>query len=98
MPYVTIKTFHLVCKTAGLPRQPGSWQLRLHDLRHTMAVRVLEAAPDSRDRITQHTLALTTYMGHARVASTYWYLQTTPELMMDISDKCEAFAGLRGTS
>ena len=93
----TIRTFHKVCEAASLPRQPGSWRLRLHDLRHSLAVRVLEAAPDDRDRITQHTLALTTYMGHARVASTYWYLQSTPVLMGDIADRCEAFAGVGGT-
>lgn len=88
----TIKTFHKVCEAAGLPRQPGLWRLRLHDVRHTLAVRALEAAPDDRDRITQHTLALTTYMGHARVASTYWYLQATPALMGDIAERCEFFA------
>lgn len=88
----TIETFHKVCEAAALPRQPGSWRLRLHDLRHSLAVRVLEAGPDDRDRITQNTLALTTYMGHARVASTYWYLQSTPLLMGDIADRCEALA------
>ena len=33
-------------------------------------------------------LALTTYMGHAKVASTYWYLESTPELMVDIAQRC----------
>lgn len=84
-----IETFHEVCHAAQLPRQPGKRCLRLHDLRHTFAVRALEAAPDDRDRITQHLLALTTYMGHARVASTYWYLESTPTLMADIADRCE---------
>jgi len=57
----TIETFYKVCEAAGLPRQPGSWCLRQHDLRHTFAVRALESAPDGRDQITQHMLALTTH-------------------------------------
>jgi hypothetical protein len=30
-------------------------------------------------------LALSTYMGHARLESTYWYLESTPQLMADIA-------------
>jgi len=29
-------------------------------------------------------------MGHACVASTYWYLERTPQLMVDIAATCEA--------
>jgi len=36
-------------------------------------------------------LALTTYMGHAHVSSTYWYLDSTPQLMCDIANVCETF-------
>jgi len=36
-------------------------------------------------------LALTTYMGHARVKSTYWYLSSTPQLLGAIAQACEAF-------
>ena len=36
-------------------------------------------------------LALSTYLGHASVADTYWYLEATPQLLTDISDACEAF-------
>lgn len=85
---ITIETFHKVCEVAGLPRRPTAHGLRLHDLRHTFAVRTLEESPDGRDHVSQHTLALTTYMGHARVASTYWYLRSTPSLMADIADRC----------
>jgi site-specific recombinase XerD len=48
-------------------------------------------SPDTRDRITRHMLALSTYMGHARLESTYWYLESTPQLMADIADLCESF-------
>jgi hypothetical protein len=56
----------------------------------------LEAAPDGRDRIAEHMLALSTYLGHSRVQDTYWYLQATPRLMHDIADACETSAGKEG--
>ena len=62
-----------------------------HSLRHTFAVRALETCPDDRDRITKHMLALSTYLGHGNVASTYWYLEATPELMGRIAERCESF-------
>ena len=35
-------------------------------------------------------LALSTYLGHAHVADTYWYLNATPHLMRRIADACAA--------
>jgi len=57
---------------------PGHRRPRLIDLRHTFAVRTLEEAPETRDRIGRHMLALTTYMATPCVASTYWSLASTP--------------------
>ena len=51
----------------------------------------LQACPDGRDAITRHMVALSTYLGHAKVADTYWYLEAVPELMTDIADRCERF-------
>jgi integrase/recombinase XerD len=75
----------------GLRREPGRPRPTIHALRHTFAVRALEACPDDRDRITQHMVALSTYLGHGHVAHTYWYLEATPQLMRDISERCERF-------
>lgn len=83
-------TFQKVLKTAGLSRS-GRRRYRLHHLRHTFAVRALEASPAGRQRIGQHMLALATYMGHVNIDSTYWYLETTPELLRDIAHASEAF-------
>jgi integrase/recombinase XerD len=90
--YTTVhRLFQRLCAAAGLPRQPGARRLRLHDLRHTVAVRALEACPHERARVTPHMLALTTYLGHASVRSTFWYLESTPQLMRDIADAGEAW-------
>ena len=88
---VVAETFHQVLKVAGIPHRPARRRLRLMDLRHTFAVRALEKSPETRDAVGRHTLALTTYMGHACVSDTYWYLETTPQLMTDIATACETF-------
>ena len=64
---------------------------RLHELRHTFAVRALEAAPAGRQRIGQHMLALATYLGHVNIDATYWYLETTAELLADIAAAGDGF-------
>ena len=81
--------FHKSLEVAGVSRPPGEPRPRIHDARHTFAVRALETSPDGRDRIGQHMRALSTYLGHSNVADTYWYLQATPRLMHDIADACE---------
>ena len=82
--------FRKIRRTTCLHRPADQLRPRIHDIRHTFAVRALEASPDGRDRIAQHMLALSTYLGHGEVANTYWYLQVTPRLMRDIADAREA--------
>ncbi len=85
------KAFHAVIEKIGLPRGPGLPRPTIHSLRHTFAVRALETCPDGRERITKHMLALSTYLGHGKVAHTYWYLEATPDLMRNIADSCQSF-------
>ena len=85
------KTFLFVVRKLGLHPGPGKPGPRLHDFRHTWAVRALEACPDGRKRITKNMMAVSTYLGHAHVTDTYWYLHATPRLMTDIADACESF-------
>ena len=33
--------------------------------------------------------ALSTYLGHARVADTYWYLEATPVLLREVAEAGE---------
>jgi integrase/recombinase XerD len=85
------RTFRTVARKIGLRRETGGPRPTLHSFRHTFAVRALESCPDDRDRITQHMVALSTYLGHGHVGHTYWYLEATPHLMRDISERCERF-------
>ena len=61
-----------------------------HSLRHAFAVRALRTCPDGRDHITQHMLTLATYLGHSSAEFTYWYLESVPELMREIAERCQA--------
>ncbi len=68
---------------------------RLHDFRHTFAVRSIEDCAWDREALARHMLSLSTYLGHARLSNTYWYLQATPRLLAEIAARTEALAGRR---
>jgi len=55
--------------------------VRVHDLRHSFIVSRLVRWHAQGVDIDQAMLALSTYVGHARVTNTYWYLSGVPELM-----------------
>lgn len=84
-------TFVNLLKSTGLDPGTGGRRPRIHDIRHTFAVRALRACPEGRDNIGRHMLALSTYMGHANISDTYWYLESTPHLMQDIQNACDVF-------
>jgi integrase len=84
--------FRLLLKAANLLPSRGRAP-RLHELRHTFAVRALESSPSGRQRIGQHMVALATYLGHVNIDATYWYLETTPDLLREIAAAGESFMG-----
>lgn len=63
---------------------------RIHDLRHTFAVRSLEQCQQDRYAVARHMVALSTYLGHTNVTDTYWYLEATPIIMGGIAEASEA--------
>ena len=84
------RTFQHLVKVTQLARPTGR-RFRLHDLRHTFAVRALEASPHGRHHLSRHMLALATYLGHVGIHTTYWYLDTTPDLLRAVACAGEAF-------
>ena len=84
-------TFRNLLKTIGLDPAPNGRRPRIHDIRHTFAVRALEASPEGRDKVGQHMLALSIYLGHSSISDTYWYLEATHHLMQDIADSCDNY-------
>lgn len=67
-------------------------QPRVHDLRHSFAVRRLILWHEEGANLDQRMLALSTFMGHVRISHTYWYLTGVPELMALVGAKFERFA------
>jgi integrase len=91
LAYGTVyRVFARLVQAAGIAPLRGH-RPRLHELRHTFALRALQTAPVGRQRVGQHMLALTTYLGHVSIDSTYWYLESTPELLDDIAAAGEAY-------
>jgi len=83
--------FQTVIEKMKLPRGRGQRRPTPHSLRHAFAVRALLNCPDGRDRITQHMLMLSTYLGHCKAELTYWYLEAVPDLMRSIAERCESY-------
>lgn len=65
---------------AGITR-PNGRRPRLHDLRHSFAVNTMRAWHDAELDVEVRLPLLSTYLGHANPASTYWYLTATPDLL-----------------
>jgi integrase len=80
----------------GWVNRGGHEAPRLHDLRHTFAVRRLVRWYADGTEVDQKMLALSTYMGHAEIFYTYWYLTAVPELMAIAASRFEQFADLAG--
>ena len=90
------RVFNALRDQLGWVNRGGHAAIRLHDLRHTFVVRRLMRWHTDDADIDQMMLALSTYMGHAEIFYTYWYLTAVPELMALAGDKFERFADLPG--
>jgi integrase len=94
------RTIHWVSRSsaltwAGRPAVPTA-QARIHDLRHTFICRRVQLWHEHGADIGNAMAALSTYVGHAKVSDTYWYLTGVPDLMA-IAGKCfELFAAATG--
>jgi len=92
---VVNRTFLKLVRHAGLRRRSAACRPRLHDLRHTFAVRtVLDAYRAGLD-VGARLPILSTYLGHVSPAATYWYLSAAPELLAAAGDRLERYLGDR---
>lgn len=73
------KTFRQITSAIGL--RTATVHPRIHDLRHSFAVRTLIEWQKSGVNVDEHIAVLSTYLGHVSPADTYWYLSAAPELM-----------------
>ncbi|MGH7671764.1 MAG: tyrosine-type recombinase/integrase [Gemmatimonadales bacterium] len=91
LPYPTVRgVFRRLCATLGwearVPRP------RIHDMRHAFACRRLQQWYVEGVEVAPRVAALATYLGHAKITDTYWYLTGTPELLALAATRFAAFA------
>ena len=65
---------------------------RIHDLRHTFICRRVQLWHQQGADIDHAMVMLSTYVGHAKVSDTYWYLTGVPELMAVAGRNFEQFS------
>lgn len=75
------RQFRQLRTQVALAARPGSRPPRIHDIRHTFAVRtMLDSYRDGGNPVAR-LAQLATYLGHADLAASYWYLSATPDLL-----------------
>lgn len=77
---------------AGIVPRGSYPHVRIHDLRHTFICRRLERWQADGCDIDNAIAALSTYVGHAKVSDTYWYMTGIPDLMAIAGSRFEGFA------
>lgn len=80
--YTTVRTVFRQLAHGFIPNS-NRRHVRLHDLRHTFACRVLLGWQRSKRGAVGRMTVLSRYLGHQRVSDTYWYLSATPELLTE---------------
>jgi integrase/recombinase XerD len=82
-------TFVKLSRQIGLRKVGDSYGPRLHDLRHRFAVTTLLHWYRTGVDVEQRLPVLSTYLGHAHVTDTSWYLTAIPELLELTKDRLE---------
>ena len=81
--------FVRLSKNIGLREKDASSGPRIHDLRHTFAVKTIIDWYKSDNDVHQVMPLLSTYLGHKKPSDTYWYLSHVPELMFLAMERLE---------
>ncbi|MCA1679577.1 MAG: tyrosine-type recombinase/integrase [Actinobacteria bacterium] len=88
------QTFIKLIGEVGLEGRGARARPRPHDLRHAFAVHTLLDWYGAGVDIDRRMPLLSTYLGHADPASTYWYLEAVPELLELIGRRLEQLPGV----
>ena len=82
-------TFAKLIARSGLEGRGQRARPRAHDLRHTFAVRTLLGWSHAGQDVDRRLPLLSTYLGHVELESTYWYLESVPELIAQVSARLD---------
>lgn len=83
---------HYLCRRLGLHPRGDYKHHRLQDMRHTFVVHSILRFYEQGIEIDRAVVALSTYVGHAHVADTYWYATGIPELMNIAAERFHQYA------
>lgn len=88
-------TFRQLRSDAGLQARSARCRPRIHDLRHTFAVRTLLGWYRDGVDVQARLPLLSAYLGHAHPKDTYWYMSAAPELLTLAGERLERSLGGR---
>jgi integrase len=83
------RCFVSVASQIGLQKSGDRRGPRLHDLRHFFSIQTMLRWYRSDMDVEAHLPELSTYLGHAHVQGTYWYLSAVPELLQLATKRCQ---------
>jgi integrase len=86
-------TFGRLVRRAALDGRGPRCRPRPHDLRHSFAVRTLLGWYRTGADVEAQLPLLSTYLGHVKPASTYWYLEAAPDLLALAGQRLERVLG-----
>jgi integrase len=81
--------------TTAIGLRTATARPRIHDLRHTFAVRTLLEWHRCDADVAGGIGLLSIYLGHVNPAGTYWYLSAAPELMELAAQRLDGRYGAR---
>lgn len=81
-----------LCRRLGWTPRGDYGHHRCYDFRHTFVVNSLARLYQQGIDADHAILTLSTYVGHASVAHTYWYCTATPKLMAIVGERFHQYA------
>jgi len=81
------KTYNKLSQQTGLRGPTDHRGPRLHDFRHSLAIKTLIGWYRRGVDVERRLPVLSTYLGHGHVTDTYWYLTSVPELLRLVSKR-----------
>ena len=88
-------TFRRLVTVVGLSPRDGSGLPRIHGLRHSFTVATLRDWYATGQPVASQLPLLSAYLGHVNPVSTYWYIQTDPELLRHAMEQGERIPTVR---